>query len=344
MGIEKSLFGRHNEKDVFRFRITNAKANSVSIINYGAAIISWKIKDDKKVYRNIVAGFDNLEDYIKNDVYLGCIAGRYANRIANGRFKIGGTEYLLTCNNAVNHLHGGDTGFDKVVWNAEIVQDAIPKLVLTYFSKDGEEGYPGNLKVKVEYSYNDDDELLIEYFAETDKPTPVNLTSHSYFNLTGDIGKNILDHTLQINAGHYTAVNENQIPTGELAVVDDTGFDFNAPKKIAENFDKTADGFDHNYVLNRDKEELSLAAILSDPENELRLSVYTTEPGMQFYSGNLLDGSLINRDGKPIGRYAALCLETQHFPDSPNHPHFPSTILYPGEKYNSKTVYKIDLT
>jgi len=341
MKIIKSLFGAFKGKEVYRFTCINVKGNSVSIINYGATIISWEIKDDKNLDRDIVAGFNTLEDYLKNDVYMGCIVGRYANRIANGKFSINGTEYRLACNNGKTHLHGGHTGFDKVIWDAVIPDPARSTLQLSYFSKDGEEGYPGNLHVKVEYTYTDTDELQIEYFAETDKATPVNLSNHCYFNLSGDIGKNILGHSLLVNGNHYTAVNDNQIPTGELTTVENTAFDFNELTMISKNFAETKNGYDHNYVLKNNDNELSLAAILSDPENKLQLAVYTTEPGLQFYSGNLLDGSLINRDGKPINRHAALCLETQHFPDSPNRLHFPSTILNKGEKYHSKTVYKI---
>jgi len=341
MDIQKLLFGSFYGKEIYRFNLVNAKGNSISIINYGAAIISWKVKDNHEKARDIVMGFDKLEDYIKNDAYIGCIAGRYANRIANGRFTLHGTEYRLACNNGPNHLHGGNTGFDKVAWDAKIVEDVYPRVSLTYLSKDGEEGYPGNLSVTVDYIYTDNDELIIEYVAQTDKATPVNLTSHGYFNLTGDAGCSILDHTLQIHGDYYTAVNENQIPTGELCAVDKTAFDFNMPVKISGHISKTENGFDHNYVLKQGGNKYSLAAVLTDPGNEIQLSVFTTEPGLQFYSGNLLDGSSINRDGKPIGKHAALCLETQHFPDSPNRPEFPSAILLPGQTFTSRTVYKI---
>jgi len=343
MNIQKSLFGRMNDKDIYRFNLVNAKGNSISIINYGAAVISWKVKDKNERTRGIVMGFDNLDDYHKNDAYIGCIAGRYANRIADGRFTVQGTEFKLACNNGPNHLHGGITGFDKVAWDAKTVDDVNPRLSFTYYSKDGEEGYPGNLSVKVDYIYTDNDELIIEYFAQTDKATPVNLTSHGYFNLTGDADRSILDHSLQIHADYYTAVNENQIPTGELCAVDKTAFDFNMPAKISGQISKTENGFDHNYVLKHDGNKLSLAVVLTDPENELQLSVYTTEPGLQFYSGNLLDGSITNRDGKPVSKHAALCLETQHFPDSPNRPEFPSTILLPGDAFTSATIYKISV-
>lgn len=338
MKISKSLFGMYENREVYRFNLVNAKGNSISIINYGATIISWEVKDKKNLIRNIVAGFDNLDDYIKNDVYMGCIAGRYANRIANGTFSINGHTYSLARNNDINHLHGGNKGLDKVVWDA---QTGDNKLSMSYLSMDGEEGYPGNLNIKVGYTYTDEDELEIEYFAETDKATPVNITSHSYFNLTGDVSKNILDHFLKINADQYTPVDMNQIPTGELETVDNTVFDFSTLKKISENLNRTDKGFDHNYVLKTEAGELTEAAILCDPENELSLSVFTTEPGLQFYSGNLLDGSIVNRDSIPVKKHAALCLEAQHFPDSPNHPAFPSTILLPGEKYYSKTVYQV---
>jgi aldose 1-epimerase len=341
MKIAKKIFGEFAGKEVYKFTLANEKGNIVSIINYGATVISWRVTDKANAVRDIAIGFNDLETYVAKQAYMGCIAGRYANRIAHGKFQINGTEYQLACNNGPNHLHGGNKGFDKVIWDAVIIEGPVPKLSLSYLSKDGEEGYPGNLSVKVEYSYSENDELIIEYFAETDKTTPVNLTNHCYFNLTGNVDTGISDHLLQINADHYTPVNEHQIPTGELCTVNETVFDFTVLKRVSQNISKAAMEFDHNYILNKDGNELSLAAILSDPANELKLSVYTTEPGMQFYSGNFLDGNLINRDGKPINKHSALCLETQHFPDSPNQLNFPSTILEPGQKYFSKTVYKI---
>lgn len=343
MKIIKTIFGELNEKEIYRFTLSNEKGNAVSIINYGATIISWQIKDKKNEVRNIVAGFDDLETYLTNGVCMGCIVGRYANRIANGKFKINGIEYHLACNNAPNHLHGGNKGFDKMIWEAKMIDGAVPKLSLFYVSKDGEEGYPGNLSVTVEYSYTENDELIIEYFADTDKATHVNLTSHSYFNLTGDVSKNILGHSLQINAEYYTAVNAHKIPTGELAAVHGTAFDFKVAKKISQDIDKTDMGYDHNFVLKKDDKELVTAAILSDPKQELELSVFTTEPAMQLYTAHFLDGSLINWDGKLIGKSAAVCLETQHYPDAPNHPEFPSTLLLPHETFTSKTIYKISL-
>lgn len=334
--IIKTLFGEQEGKKIYRFTLRNGKGNSVSVINYGGAVISWVVKD-----KNIVVGFNNLKDYIKNDSYFGCITGRYANRIANGSFRINGTVYNLSRNDGNNHLHGGHRGFDKMIWDATINEPENSVLSLHYLSKDGEEGYPGNLDVRVDYAYTDDDELIIGYFAETDRPTPVNLTSHSYFNLTGDLSRTILQHSLLINAGQYTPVNGNQIPTGELKTVDTTAFDFREPVTIADINDKIEGGYDHNFVLDKPGELFSFAASLVSPEKDLHLSVFTTEPGLQLYTGNLLDGTYINRDGKPISKHSAICLETQHFPDSPNQPDFPSCILMPGKKYFSKTVYKV---
>ncbi len=334
--IIKNLFGNYRGEDIYQFTLLNAKGNSVSIINYGGIITSWLVKG-----KNIVAGFDNLNDYTGNDAYFGCITGRYANRIANGQFRINGTLFTLSRNDGKNHLHGGDKGFDKVIWDVKLNGMAEPVLSLHYLSKDGEEGYPGNLDVKVDYSYTDDDELIIGYFAETDKATPINLTNHCYFNLTGDMSKNILDHSLLINADHYTPVNLNQIPTGEVKMVDETAFDFKEQIEIACNNSKLEGGYDHNFVLNKEDDNFSFAASLIAPGNELQLSVFTTEPGLQLYTGNLLDGTINTRDGKPINKQSAVCLETQHFPDSPNQPNFPSSILLPGKKYFSKTVYKI---
>jgi aldose 1-epimerase len=330
--ITKSLFGTHAGKDVYRFTMQNDKGNSISVISYGATVISWMVGE-----RDIVAGFDKLSDYLGNDAYFGCIAGRVANRIAGGKFSINGDTYTLAVNNGPNHLHGGNKGFDKVIWEFLPVEQEEQVLSLHYLSRDGEEGYPGNLKVRVDYAYTNDDELIIGYFAETDKPTPVNLTSHCYFNLTGDMDISVLGHLLVINADRYTPVDENQLPTGEMRSVSKTAFDFREPVVPVEE----DGGYDHNFVLNKNGNPFSFAAALLSPGVDLELSVFTTEPGLQLYTGNSLDGRMINRDGKPINKHSALCLETQHFPDSPNQPGFPSCILMPGESYFSKTVYKI---
>jgi len=339
--ITKEHFGELDGKDIFRFTIENAKGNSVSVINYGGTITSWIITDVNKTVKNIVVGFNTLQEYLDDTAYFGCIAGRYANRIANGHFSINGTNYVLACNDGKNHLHGGNSGFNKKAWDASVIVKEYPVLSLNYFSRDGEEGYPGNLKVTAEFSYTDDDELIIGYSAETDKPTPVNLTSHCYFNLSGDMNSPVLDHSLQINADNYTPLNEEQIPTGELIPVEETAFDFRELTAIKAKLETAAEEYDHNFVLNKNGTAFLFAALLAGPSGQPQLSVFTTEPGLQLYTGNLLDGSSRNRDGKAVNKYAALCLETQHFPDSPNQPDFPSTILMPGKKYFSKTVYKI---
>ncbi len=339
--IIKEHFGEYDGKEVFRFTLANATGNSVSVINYGGTITSWIIADANGKKKNIVAGFDTLQQYLDDTAYFGCIAGRYANRIARGHFSINGTTYVLACNDGKNHLHGGNRGFDKKVWDAVIIEKEQPVLSLNYFSRDGEEGYPGNLNVTAEFSYTDDDELIIGYAAETDKPTPVNLTSHCYFNLSGEMDRTILDHSLQINADSYTPLNDEQIPTGELLPVSKTAFDFRELVSIKDKLETAGEEYDHNFVLNKNGSPFSFAALLAGPAGQPKLSVFTTEPGLQLYTGNLLNGSSTNRDGKEINKYSALCLETQHFPDSPNQPGFPSTILMPGKKFFSKTVYKV---
>ena len=254
-----------------------------------------------------------------------------------------GTTYQLAANDGKNTLHGGLKGFDKVVWDATVPSDTVPSLILKYRSKDGEEGFPGNLDVTVQYTLTNDGGLMIEYNATTDKPTPLNLTNHSYFNLSGDIGNSILGETLMIDADNYTPVDSTLIPTGEIKPVKGTPFDFTSPKKIGRDIDSVKGGYDHNWVLNRKDSSLQKVAELSDSISGRTLEVYTTQPGLQFYTGNFLDGTFINRGGKPITKHAALCLETQHFPDSPNKTNFPSTILKPGEKYHEVTVYKVKI-
>ena len=286
-------------------------------------------------------GFDSLGSYLQKPPYFGALIGRYGNRIGNAKFSLDGKTYQLAANNGKNHLHGGIKGFDKVVWDATTFSDSMPSLVLTYVSKDGEEGYPGNLKVTVQYTLTDDDALKIEYTGETDKATPVNLTNHSYFNLTGDVSNTILNHSLMIDADNYTPVDSTSIPTGEIKSVKGTPYDFTKPGKIGARIDSVIRGYDHNFVLNRKDNSLQLAAVLSDSLSGRKLEIYTTEPGVQFYTGNYLDGKFINHDGKPVNYRTALCLETQHFPDSPNKPGFPSTIIRPGERYHTVTVYKV---
>ncbi|MDP4285298.1 MAG: aldose epimerase family protein [Bacteroidota bacterium] len=342
-GVTKSDWGLVDGKQVYLFTMVNAKDTEVSITNYGGIVTSF-ITDDKNGEKSsVIVGFDNLEPYLKNPPHLGSLVGRFGNRIAEAKFTLDGATYQLAANNGKNHLHGGLKGFDKVVWESTILPDGITGISLNYLSEDGEEGYPGNLNVTVQYSLTDEDELKIEYNATTDKATPVNLTNHSYFNLSGDLSNTIYDHKLMIAADSYTPVDSNLIPTGEIKPVKDTAFDFTTPKKIGRDIGLLEGGFDYNWVFNKNDSLLQKVAELSDSVSGRSLEVFTTEPALQFYTGNSLDGSFINRDGNPIKKHTALCLETQHFPDSPNQPGFPSTILRPGENYHSITIYKVKL-
>ena len=340
--VTQQDFGQADGKAVYLYTLTNKNGAAVKITNYGGIVTSWVAPDKKGNASSIVLGFDSLSGYLAKPPYFGALVGRYGNRIANGKFKIGDSSYTLATNNGKNHLHGGLKGFDKVVWDASMV-DSVAALTLTYTSKDGEEGYPGNLKVTVVYTFSDDNELGIEYSAETDKPTVLNLTNHSYFNLTGSVENTILQHSLTINADAYTPVDSTLIPTGVLQPVKGTAFDFTSPAVIGSRIASVPGGYDHNYVLNSKDGSLQLAAVLADSVSGRKLEVYTTQPGMQFYTGNFLDGSIKTSDGKAIGKNAALCMETQHFPDSPNQPSFPSTLLKPGEKYHTVTKYKLSL-
>jgi aldose 1-epimerase len=342
-GITRNNWGETDGKQVYIYTLTNKNGVQVKISNYGGVVTSWMAPDKNGIKSSIVLGFDSLSGYLAKPPYFGALIGRYGNRIANGRFRIGNTFYTLAVNNGKNHLHGGNKGFDKVIWDVAPFIDSVASLTLKYFSRNGEEGYPGNLKVTVIYKLADDDALSIEYQAETDKATPVNLTNHSYFNLTGNVNNSILDHILFINADHYTPVDSSLIPTGEIKSVDGTPFDFSKPERIGARINQVKGGYDHNFVLNRKDNSVQPAAILSDLLSGRKLEVFTTEPGIQFYSGNFLNGSIKTSDGKPIGSHSALCLETQHFPDSPNEPGFPSTLLNPGEKYYSLTKYKISV-
>lgn len=337
--VTKADWGETDGKKVYLYTLTNSNGVEVKITNYGGIITSWQAPGKNGEKANIVLGFDSLSTYLAGHPYFGALIGRYGNRIGKGIFKIDTATYKLATNNGENHLHGGNKGFDKVVWDA-VEDDSSNSLTLTYLSKDGEEGYPGNLKVTVVYTLTSDNELLIDYSATTDKATVVNLTSHSYFNLTGDASNNILGHSLQVNADRYTPVDAGLIPTGELKEVKGTPFDFLAPHTIGERIAAVDGGYDHNFVLTRKGADLELVATLSDSASGRKLEVYTTEPGLQFYSGNFLDGTLKSADGKAINKHAALCLETQHYPDSPNKPAFPTTLLKPGETYHTVTKYK----
>jgi aldose 1-epimerase len=334
-------------KPVKLYTLTNKNGMRVSITNYGGTITEWITPDKNGTQSSIVIGFDSLAGYLRKPPYFGALIGRYGNRIGKGTFKIGNTTYKLATNNAPNHLHGGNIGFDKVVWDATPAADSSAALTLDYVSKDSEEGYPGTLNVTVKYILTDDDELTIDYTATTDKATPVNLTNHAYFNLTGDVNNTILNHRLQIEADSMTPVDATLIPTGEITPVKGTPFDFTTATKIGDRITAVPGpppgGYDHNWVLNNRNGQMAKVATLTDSVSGRKLEVFTEEPGLQFYAGNFLDGTIINRDGKPIKQRTALCLETQHFPDSPNKPNFPNTILQPGERYHTVTKYKVSV-
>ncbi len=340
-GITKAAWGEADGKPVELFTLTNNKGTEVKITNYGGTVTSFVTANKDGKPTEIVVGFDSIDQYLKQPPYFGATIGRYGNRIGKGQFALNGTTYQLTVNDGKNHLHGGAKGFDKQVWDVVSYDSTVPSLTLHYLSKDGEEGYPGNLNVTVIYTLTDNNELKFDYSAGTDKATPVNLTNHSYFNLSGDVSNTILNHTLTINADRYTPVDSTLITTGELAPVKGTPFDFTTPKKIGQDIAQVDNSYDHNWVLNRKDSGMMEAAVLSDSLSGIKLEVLTTEPGLQFYSGNFLDGKFINRDGKPVNYHTALCLETQHYPDSPNKSNFPSTILEPGKKYHSETIYKV---
>lgn len=342
MEIQKQSFGQHPDgREVEIYTLTNMNGLRARLITYGATLISLEVPDRNNDLGDIVLGHDNLAGYLEASPYFGCIVGRYGNRIAKGQFSLNDTEYTLATNNGENHLHGGIKGFDKVIWEAESIQekDAVG-VKFTYVSADGEEGYPGDLSCTVIYRLTNDDELSIRYEAETDKPTPVNLTHHSYFNLAGQGNGDILGLELMLNADKYTPVDEGLIPTGEILSVKESPVDFRSPKAIGAEIGEVEGGYDHNFVLNSGGRELALAARLYDPKSGRTMEIYTTEPGIQFYSGNFLDGTITGKEGKVYQKHYGLCLETQHFPDSPNKPNFPSTILIPGEKYTSLTIHK----
>ncbi len=337
--ISKTAFGRIDGNEIQLYTISS-KNMTVRITNFGGIVTSIFVPDRTGRLDDVVLGFDSLQSYIGVHPYFGCIVGRYANRIAEGKFILDGKIYQLAKNIGENHLHGGISGFDKKIWQATEVREGDDAgIELTYTSPDGEEGYPGELKVRVIYMITPDMELKIKYFAETSKPTPVNLTQHSYFNLKGEGNGDILDHELMINADRYNVVNDQLLPTGELREVTGTPMDFRQPKKIGRDMAKVEGGYDHNFVLNS-KGDLTRAAVLKESSTGRWMEVYTTQPGMQFYAGNFLDGTNTGKNGKVYKKHYGLCLETQHFPDSPNQPSFPNTILRPGETFTSETIYK----
>jgi aldose 1-epimerase len=325
------------------FTLTNRQGMEVRAMTYGGIILSLRVPDRAGTLGDVVLGYDAAADYAKNNSpYFGAIIGRYGNRIAKGRFVLDGATYTLATNNGPNHLHGGVKGFDKVVWTGEPRSDGV---TFTYTSRDGEEGYPGTLNVRVTYSLNDRNELGVDYEATTDKPTVVNLTQHSYFNLAGQGTRDVLDHRLQIDADRYTPVDATLIPTGALAPVEGTPFDFRQPVAIGAHIAddhpqlKNGLGYDHNFVLNRSGDGMLHAARVVEPATGRTLDIATTEPGIQFYSGNFLDGTITGKQGRVYQKRFGFCLETQHFPDSPNQPAFPPTVLRPGQTYTSRTVF-----
>jgi len=347
--IDKQPFGKTVDGvAVDIYTLKNANGVEARITTYGGIVVSLRVPDQKGKFDDVVLGYDNLDGYLKNNgPYMGALIGRYANRIAKGTFKLNGVEYHLAVNNGPNHLHGGLKGFDKVVWTGKALR--VPNgaaLKLTYQSKDGEENYPGNLSVAVIYTLTDANELKIDYSATTDKRTVVNLTSHSYFNLAGQGNGDILKQQLMINANRFTPTDAGSIPTGELRRVQGTPFDFTRLTEIGARIDqddeqlKFGNGYDHNFVLNKQGKRLTLAATAYEPTTGRQMEVYTTEPGIQFYAGNFLDGSITGKAGKVYNRRYGFCLEAQHFPDSPNQPKFPSVVLSPGQRYTQTTIYK----
>lgn len=326
------------------FTLKNDHGVTVQAITYGGIITSITTPDRNGVTSDIVLGFDSIDGYLKEHPYFGAIIGRYGNRIAKGRFALDGQTYKLATNNGANHLHGGVRGFDKHVW-AGAPLAGKNGVAFTRTSPDGEEGYPGNLTVRVTYELTDHNQLVAQYKATTDKATPVNLTQHSYFNLAGAGSGDILNQTLMINADRFTPVDGTLIPTGEIADVEGTPFDFRQPTSVGARIAQPhpqlthGQGYDHNWVLNRRGEGLQLAAIATDPVSGRTLEITTTEPGIQFYAGNFLDGTLKGKGGHVYQRRAGFCLETQHYPDSPNQPNFPTTVLQPGQEYKTSTVF-----
>jgi aldose 1-epimerase len=343
MSVRKESFGKTKDgKEVFLYTLVNGNNSTVKIANYGGIVTSLVVPDKSGRMDDIVLGFDSLDPYLAVHPYFGALVGRYGNRIAKARFPLNGKEYRLAANDGRNHLHGGMVGFDKVVWNASEIQNRGGVGVrLTYLSKDGEEGYPGNLVCTVTYSFNDKNELSIDYSATTDSPTIVNLTHHSYFNLKGAGNGDILDHQMMIPAQKFTPVDPELIPIGGLRSVAGSAMDFTQPRIIGSRIQEVPGGYDHNYVhAEKAPRPLSLAAVVTAPGNGRKMEVLTTEPGIQFYSGNFLDGSIKGKGGKIYPKHGGFCLETQHFPDSPNQPAFPSTVLNPGETYRQQTIYR----
>ncbi len=347
LSVERSPFGVLPSGDsVHLFTLTNANGLELRMMDYGGTVVSLKTPDADGNLGDIVLGFDSLAGYLESSPYFGAVVGRYANRIRKGTFTLDSTTYTLAVNNGSNALHGGIKGFDKVLWHAEPRQDTSGvSVVLTYTSKDGEEGFPGTLAVRVTYTLNNQNEFVVDYHATTDKATPVNLTQHSYFNLAGDGSGDVRNNVLTLDAETYIPVDTTLIPTGEIKPVASTPFDFRTPVAIRDQISKEdpqltiANGIDHTFVINRTEPGLAHAARVVEPTSGRTMDVLTTEPGIQVYTGNFLDGSVVGKSGHVYRLRDAICLETQHFPDSPNQVAFPSTILRPGQTFTSRTVY-----
>jgi aldose 1-epimerase len=344
--VKKEVFGTLRGKEVYLLTLTNKAGNVIKLSNFGARITWIEVPDKTGKKENIAFGYDKFDDMINGEKFFGSVVGRYANRIAKGKFSLDGTEYSLTLNNGPNALHGGPGGFHSVVWNTEIVQKTeFPTVKFTYRSPDMEEGYPGNMDVEVTYSWTDKNEIVINYKCTTDKKTVLNITNHAYFNLHGAGVGDILDHEVTIKASSFTPLDSTLIPTGELLLVTGTPFDFTSPHMVGERINDAYDqlimgkGYDHNYVLDS-KEEVD--AVLYEPVSGRIMEVITDQPAIQLYSGNFLTGK-IGYGGKPYNFRTGLCLETQHYPDSPNHPAFPSTVLNPGETFKSTTIYRFSV-
>ena len=349
--VRKQSFGKTGDgRPVDLYTLTNSQGMEVRAMTYGGIIVSLRVPDKTGKFEDVVLGHDALDGYLVNPPYFGVIVGRYANRIGNATFTLDGVKYTLAKNDGPNSLHGGVNGFNKQVWEAKTFKDATGVgVAFTYLSKDGEEGYPGNLKVKVSYVLTDENQLVIDYEATTDKATPLNLSQHSYFNLAGEGNGDILGHHLMLNADRFTPVDKTLIPTGEIRPVQGTPLDFTQPTaigaRINDNYEQlvVGRGYDHNFVINRKEDGLILAARVHEPTSGRVLEVFTTEPAVQFYSGNFLDGTITGKHGHVYKQRNGFCLETQHYPDSPNHPDFPSTILRPGATFHSQTVFKFSV-
>jgi aldose 1-epimerase len=349
--ITSEEFGKMPDgQKVLVYTLKNNNGLKAKISEYGATLVSLEAPDKEGKIADVILGYSNLDGYLKGDSYYGKTVGRFANRIAKGKFTLDGKEYTLAINNAPNHLHGGPKGYHSVVWKSEVIDNkGYPALKLTYHSPDGEEGYPGNMDIEVVYTWNDDNNLVIDYKAKTDQNTIVNLTHHSLFNLKGECNGDILDHVLTLNASAFTPVDSTLIPTGEIRPVDGTPLDFRTPHAIGERINSDYEqiikgkGYDHNWVIDRKDTSLVLAATVLEPKSGRVMKVYTTEPGIQFYTGNFIDGKFVGKTNKPHLYRSGLALEAQHYPDSPNQPKFPSVVLKKGEVYTQTTEYRFSI-